>query len=159
MARKPKKRPVNTELAARVRHLIALDAANLMVRLRGRHDAMVGLFSRLRDRSPMMQTVHSWFLTADFSELAALEPFEQNAVNQFYSLVAELRWYLQYTEDMPALVRTKVTNFVRRLGEAHLKLTQVIGPPDAAGAPVVEGEVVGDTGTAEIVELQGKQQK
>jgi hypothetical protein len=155
MARKSKKRPLSTELAARVRHLIALDAANLMVRLRARHDAMVGLFSRLRDRTPMLQTVHSWFLTADFRELAALEPFEQNAVNQFYSLVGELRWYLQYTEDMPALVRQKVANFVRRLVEAHLKLTQIIGPPDADGAPVVEGEVVGDTGTAEIVELQG----
>jgi hypothetical protein len=156
MARKPKKRPLNTELAARVRHLVALDAANLMVRITARHDAMVSLFSRLRDRNPLLQTVHSWFLTVDFSELAALEPFEQNAVNQFYSLVGELRWYLQYTEDMPALVRTKVSNFVRRLAEAHLKLTQIIGPPDTDGAPVVEGEVVVEIRPADIVELQGK---
>lgn len=154
MAKRPRKKPADTTLAARVRHLIALDAANLMARLAARHDAMVSLFSRLRDRNPLLQTVHSWFLTADFAELAALEPFEQNAVNQFYSLVGELRWYLQYTEDMPALVRQKVTNFVRRLREAHLKLTQVIGPPDAAGAPVVEGQVVVEVATAQVVELE-----
>lgn len=154
MARRPRKKAGSTALAARVRHLVALDAANLMARLTKRHEAMVSLFSRLRDRNPMLQTVHSWFLTVDFSELAALEPFEQNAINQFYSLVSELRWYLQYTEDMPALVRQKVTNFVRRLVDAHVKLTQVIGPPDAAGAPVVEGEVVVEVAPAAVVELE-----
>jgi hypothetical protein len=162
MARRSRKQlggiqqPVQSALAARVRHLVALDAANLMARLTARHDPMVSLFSRLRDRNPMLQTVHSWFLSIDFAQLAALEPFEQNAVNQFYSLVGELRWYLQYTEDMPALVRQKVANFVRRLHEAHVKLTQVIGPPDADGAPVVEGEVIVETPAAEVVELERK---
>jgi hypothetical protein len=151
MGRRPKKKaPGATELAARVRHLVALDSANLMARLSKRNDAMVSLFSRLRDRTPMLQTVHSWFLTVDFSEMVALEPFEQNAVNQFYAQVSELRWYLQYTEDMPALVRQKTTAFVLRLQQAHLRLTQVIGPPDADGAPVVEGEVVVE---AQVVEL------
>jgi hypothetical protein len=149
--RSKKKAPGVTELAARVRHLVAIDAANLMARLNKRNDAMVSLFSRLRDRTPMLQTVHSWFLTVDFSELAALEPFEQNAVNQFYGHVGELRWYLQYTEDMPALVRQKVTTFVLRLQDAHVRLTQVIGAPDADGAPVVEGEVVTE---AQVVELE-----
>ena len=156
MARKPKKKVLSTELAARVRHLVALDAANLMARLLSRHEPMVSLFSRLRDRNPMMQTVNSWFLSVDFKELAALEPFEQNAVNQFYSLVGELRWYLQYTEDMPALVRQKVANFVRRMSEAHVKLTAIIGPPDADGAPVVEGEVVVEVTPAQVVELERK---
>ena len=147
-------RPHRTELSGRVRHLVALDAANVMTRLTARYEVMVTLFSRLRDRNPMLQSVNSWFLSIAFADLAALEPFEQNAINQFYSLLGELRWYLQYTEDMPALVRQKVSNFVRRLETAHVKLTQVIGPPDAAGAPVVEGVVVVDVPTAEIVDLE-----
>ena len=156
MARRSKKKPQETALAVRVRHMVALDAANLMARLTARHEPMVSLFSRLRDRNPMLQTVNSWFLSVEFKELVALEPFEQNAVNQFYSLVGELRWYLQYTEDMPALVRQKVGHFVRRLLAAHLKLTQVIGPPDADGAPVVEGVVVVEAAEATVVELDRK---
>jgi hypothetical protein len=154
MARRANRKPASTELAARVRHLIALDAANLMARIAARHEPMVSVFSRLRDRNPMLQTVHSWFLSVDFKELSALEPFEQNSVNQFYSLVGELRWYLQYTEDMPALVRQKVSNFVRRLVDAHVKLTAIIGPPDADGAPVIEGEVVVEVTPAAVVELE-----
>ena len=50
----------------RVRHLIALDASNVMRRLEARHAEMVALFSRLRDRAPMLETVHSWFDTAGF---------------------------------------------------------------------------------------------
>ena len=148
MARKAKSRAAGPSV--RVRHLIALDAANVMRRLDQRLPEMVALFSRLRDRAPMLQTVHSWFTTADFADLALLEPAEQQAVNAFYEELGELRWYLQYTEDMPALVRQKVTNFVRRLEEAHMKLTQIIGPPDADGAPVVEAVVV----EAQVVELE-----
>jgi hypothetical protein len=138
--RKPKPAP-QLALADRVRHLIALDAASVMTRLGARHDDMVALFSRLRDRSPMLETIDSWFLTISFGELAALTPAEQKAADDFYTLLGELRWYLQYTDDMPGLVQTRVTQFVRKMETAHRKLGLTIGPI-ARDAPVVDGEVV-----------------
>ena len=104
---------------------------------------MVSLFSRLRDRSPMLEAIGSSFSSITFSDLATLEPVEQTAVNQFYELLDELRWYLQYTEDMPTQVLLKVAVFVGRLETSHRQLTLVIGPASADGAPVVEAEVVG----------------
>src|SRR5688572_27011204 len=90
--------------AVGVRNLIALDAANVLRRLVSRHQDMVGRFSRLRDRAPMLETVKSWFLTISFADLSSLSPEEQGAGNTFYEQLAELRWYLQYTEDMPTQV-------------------------------------------------------
>jgi hypothetical protein len=136
------KRRKKRDGADRVRHLIALDAQTVMTRLGKRQTEMVSLFSRLRDRSPLLDVVHSWFETISFSELSAIEPAEQRAVTEFYELLGDLRWYLDYTEDMPLQVAQRVTKFVRELVAMHRKLTAAIGPADAEGAAVVTAEVV-----------------
>jgi hypothetical protein len=134
-----RKRP---DAAQRVRHLIAVDAATVMKRLGTRQGEMVRLFSRLRDRSPLLEVVHSWFQTISFAELAAIEPHEQRAVTLFYDLLSDLRWYMQYTEDMPLQVQQRVVKFVHELRTAHQQLTDVIGPADGEAAPVVEARVL-----------------
>jgi hypothetical protein len=142
MARKAKPRAKAAGPSVRVRHLIAVDAANVMRRLDQRLPEMVALFSRLRDRAPMLQTVHSWFQTADFADLALLEPPEQLAVNAFYEELGELRWYLQYTEDMPTTVASTVSARSKRLVETHARLVGVIGGPISRGAAAVDAEVI-----------------
>lgn len=137
-----KRKPKNRDTAERVRHLIAVDTATVMKRLATRQTEMVRLFSRLRDRSPLLEVVHSWFQTITFTELAAIEPHEQKAVNVFYDLLGDLRWYLQYTEDMPLQVQQRVVKFVLELRTAHRVLTEVIGPVDAEGAEVIEAKVL-----------------
>lgn len=138
-----RRKPPQPTRAQKVRHLIALDASNIMKRLALHHVEMVSLFSRLRDRAPMVETVKSWFCSVEFSALAELEPSEQAAANAFYQELGELRWYLQYTEDMPMRVQQEVVTRLAQLQTAHRKLTGAIGPPDAEGAPVVDAEVVG----------------
>jgi hypothetical protein len=130
------------EPAVRVRHLLAVDAQNVMTRLAARQDEMVALFSRLRDREPMLIVLDSWFESIAFAELASLEPTEQKAVNRFYEQVAELRWYLAWTEDMPGQVQAKLVAFVRRLEASFQELVATIGPPEAGGAKVLEVKVV-----------------
>ena len=125
-----------------MRHLIALDAQTVMRRLGARQAEMVALFSRLRDRSPLLDAVRSWFTSISFTELSAIEPPEQRAVIDFYELLGDLRWYLDYTEDMPLQVGQRVTQFVRELQVSHRKRTEAIGPPDARGAVVVEAQVL-----------------
>ncbi|MFL5322220.1 MAG: hypothetical protein ACJ790_21360 [Myxococcaceae bacterium] len=137
-----RKRTKDLGPAQRVRHLLAIDANNVLTRLRARTDEMVSLFSRLRDRTPMMETTRTWFFTITFTELALLEPNEQKAVNAFYEELDELRWYLHYTEDMPGQVQQKISGLVRSLEENHRRLTAAIGPPDAEGERVVVAEVV-----------------
>ncbi|MHB8418277.1 MAG: hypothetical protein ACYDCL_09385 [Myxococcales bacterium] len=125
----------------RIRHLLALDAKNVVDRLEVRLVEMVSLFSRLRDRGPLLTTVQSWFPSAGFGELAQLEPVEQRAVNDFYELLGQLRWYLQYTEDMPLQLERQVGLLFGRLQESHRRLTAVIGA-SGEGPAYVDAEVV-----------------
>ncbi len=137
MARAKKPRPGSGE-AARVRHLLALDADNVVRRLETKQDEMVALFSRHRSREPMLLVLKSWFTTITFPELALLEPREQKAVNAFHAALEELRWYVHYTEDMPSTVRTTLALQARRLVELRHALTTAIGSADDDGHPVVD---------------------
>lgn len=127
--------------AARVRHLLSLDAARVMARLAKRQGEVVRLFSRLRDRAPLLHMVASRFDSATFADLSALEPQEQVAAHAFHDLLDELRWYLTYTEDMPLTVQATLDQFARQLDDAHRALRTAIGAPH--GVPdVVDAEVV-----------------
>jgi hypothetical protein len=139
-SRRSPRRP--NEHAARVRHLLALDAANVMARLAARQDEMVSLFSRLRNREPLLEPLQSWFTSIAFGELVALAPAEQRAANTFYEQLGQVRWYLRYTEDMPGQVQLKLSALLRQLESAHAQLVAALGPPDSTGAPVVNAEVV-----------------
>jgi hypothetical protein len=136
----------SADAAKRVRHLISLDAFNLIGRLRTRRAEMVALFSRLRNRAPLLEAVRTWFDSVTFAELARLQPLEQQAISRFYEVHGELSWYLRYTEDMPLQIQLRLDEFWRRLEASHRRLTAAIGPPDAEGAPVVDAVVVTERG-------------
>jgi len=139
MARRPKHAPQ----AVRIKNLIALDAGNVVRRLEARREEMVALFSRLRDREPLLSTINTWFRTVGFGDLAQLELGEQAAVNQFYECLDELRWYFTYTEDMPSTAHQTLNTLQRRLQECHGLLLSALGPPAGVdGTTVVEAEVV-----------------
>lgn len=126
MARRktPRPRPVPKpdERAARVRHLVVLDATLLVARLEQHQHEMLRLFSRLRDRSALLAATHTTFPSIGFESLAALSPPQQRASTAFFELVASLRWYLQYTEDMPSTLGAELERSIGRLREALLVL-------------------------------------
>ena len=120
MRRKP------TDAQARVRHLILIDAANVMARLEGRLEEGVSLFSRRRDREPLLGTVQSLFASISFGELSVLEPEEQLAASEFHELLGELRFYLHYTEDMPGQLERRVALLVGMLRARHDRLNSAL---------------------------------
>lgn len=131
------------EATARVRNLIALDAANIMRRLDARRGEMFALFSRLRSREPMLSTISTRYTTATFQELVHLPVREQSVVDQFYECLDALRWYFTYTEDMPSTAQQTFNTLYRRLEETHRQLVATIGHPVSPdGTTVVEGEVL-----------------
>lgn len=142
MPRPAERRPKPTPHAKRVRHLIALDAQNAMTRLAARHEEMVQLFSRHRDRSALLRPLKSWFTDIAFADLVVLGTREQRAVNAFYECLEGLRWYLEFTEDMPGQVQLKLGQHLRGLRKSYEALTHTIGLPEADGAPVVEALLV-----------------
>ena len=117
MARRPL-----SDAAVRSMHLVALDSTNLVRRLDERHLEMVSAFSRLRDREGLLGSMRNVGLSARFEDVAALPPAVQTAVAAFYELVDELRWYFQFTTDMPGTLADRFTGYRKQLGEAHAVL-------------------------------------
>jgi hypothetical protein len=131
------------ETTARVRNLIALDAASIMRRLEARRSEMFVLFSRLRSREPMLSTLTTRYASATFHDLLNLPAHEQSVVDHFYECLDSLRWYFTYTEDMPSTAQQTFNTLHRRLEEAHRKLVATLGHPVTPdGVTVVEGEVL-----------------
>ena len=117
------------EMAARVRNLLAMDAAGIMRRLDARSDEMFALFSRLRSREPLLVTIASRYASGAFEQLIHLPEQEQAVVDFFYGRLDELRWYFTYTEDMPGTAQLIFTKLHKRLEEAYRVLVVTLGPP------------------------------
>ena len=140
-------RGLGSDKATRVRHLISLDARNVMTRLDARQSEMLALFSRLRDRTPMLSTIQCWFSSAQFGELVELDQREQVIVNGFYECLDELRWYFTYTEDMPSTAQLTLGLMLRKLEISYKHLLVALGPPVRPEGPTVVESV-----DAEVVE-------
>lgn len=108
-----------------------------MARLRLRQEEMIQLFSRLRDRAPLLTTLQTHFLSIRFGELVVLPPAEQIALHRFHDLLAELRWYFQYTTDMPLTVQTTVKLRLKAIEESYVVLDALLSAP-APEEPAVE---------------------
>lgn len=133
-----RRRASTSDAAVRVRHLLALDADQVLRRLERRQLEMLTLFSRLRERAPLLEAVDTQHGSITFGELALLTPAEQLAVARFYERLEALRWYLRYTEDMPQKVQTQLALHLDGLRAAHGALAAALGPPDGHGGPVVD---------------------
>lgn len=114
--------PATSSDAERVRHLVRLDARQVVERFNARQGEMIGLFSKLRDREALTLPVHSLLPTLRFADLVVLEPNEQDAVTKFMAVVEELRWYLGYTEHMPGALSDALESYGRALSLAHDEL-------------------------------------
>jgi len=124
----------------RIRNLIALDAEGLMGRLADRKDEMIAMFSRHREREPLLSPLRSWVPSASFQEIVLLAPEQQGAVARFYEELDGLRWYFRYTNDMPGTAQQVFDHRLRKLAAAYRELRESIGeahavPPPAAEAP------------------------
>ncbi len=114
----------------RVRSLIVLDAASIVKRLEQRKGEMISLFSRHRDREPLLNPLRSMVASADsFEELALFQPGQQAAILQFYEELDSLRWYFRYTVDMPGTAERVFASHHKRLLAAFQKLVELVGAP------------------------------
>ncbi|MCY1014232.1 hypothetical protein [Pyxidicoccus sp. MSG2] len=141
------------EMAARVRNLLAMDAAGVMRRLEARRDEMFALFSRLRSREPLLGTISSRYASGAFEQLIHLSEQEQAVVDHFYERLDELRWYFTYTEDMPGTAQLIFTKLHKRLEEAYRVLVVTLGPPmPPDGSRVVDVQAVRHEGPSPSTE-------
>lgn len=103
--------------ASRVLLLLQLDAQRLFERIKYREVEYMRIFSYRRTREHFKEIFKSRWDETSIEYLALCSEDVINSLDQFYTKVDELRWYLMNTEDMPATVSDNVNHYVHEIGE------------------------------------------
>lgn len=116
----------NDELTQRYLTLLKFDANNLFNRIRERKNEYLEIFAlrRTRDHFPMIFT--NRYEKTTVSDLAHCSTDLIQLLDQFYSLVDDMKWYLFKTEDMPNTVEDYLERRIIRLQKILVNLNLYI---------------------------------
>ena len=104
-----------SEEAMRILTLLKLDAQRLFERIEYRRPEYIQIFSVKRTRGHFPQIFKNRYEEIRLSELKNCSPEVIVGLDNFYSKVDELRWYLGVTEDMPITVEENIKSFIGEL--------------------------------------------
>lgn len=107
------------KVARRYLLLFKLDVQNLFNRLWGRKHEYITLFALKRSREHYETIFKSRYESATFDDLAYCDEETITALDQFYSYVEEIKWYLDHTQDMPNTIEDELTRMFHRLEDTY----------------------------------------
>ncbi len=105
----------NDEATQRVLLLLKLDANNLFNRIKDRKSEYLEIFAlrRTREHFPMIFT--NRYEDTTIAELSHCSTDLITILDQFYTHVEEINWYLFHTEDMPNTVEDYIDRKIKRM--------------------------------------------
>lgn len=115
-----------SEEAQRILVLLKLDARRVFERIKYREQEYLNVFSMKRTRahfSEIFKNRYDFILAKDLI-LCSQEVIV--GLDQFYTKVDEIRWYLNVTEDMPSRVTDKMHHHIKELEKFYDLLTLYI---------------------------------
>jgi hypothetical protein len=104
-----------SEESQRMLMLLKLDAKRVFERIKYRSPEYMYEFSLKRTRDHFPAVFNSRYDTVTMKELMLCGQEVIVGLDQFYTKVDEMRWYLNHTQDMPNRVEDKVHSHVREL--------------------------------------------
>jgi hypothetical protein len=127
--------------------LMKLDSDNVFNRINLRREEYIGIFALKRTRVHFAEIFNNRYDLARVEDLKYCGTETLTALNNFYSIVDEFRWYLTYTEDMPFTVREMADVMVVRLRKAlewlHKCIDAELGtPPTTPETPTGSEETI-----------------
>lgn len=145
----------NEELSVKVLMLLKLDAKNLFHRVKFRRVEYIDIFAAKRMREHFKDIFFTRYDSTTIKELINCSVDTITALDQFYTEVEELHWYLKHTEDMPVTIDDNLTRSIRKienhLATLNLYLDAELGINQEEEAVVTE-EVPGESPTISNVE-------
>lgn len=95
--------------------LLKFDANRLFDRIKYRAPEYLYEFSLKRTRDHFLEIFKNRYEIIAFQDLLLCGPEVLVALDQYYSLVDELRWYLNHTQDLPNRIEDKVFAYIKEL--------------------------------------------
>lgn len=100
-------------------HLLKADMKGLNDRLNNNYEDYMRVFSLKRRRDHFDDIFQTKFSTATIEQLAELSEDQFNLINEYYNRVNKTYLYLKFTEDMPAMVKDKVSSHLRDINKLY----------------------------------------
>lgn len=127
------------EAAQRILLLLKIDANNLFKRIKERKSEYLEIFALRRTRSHFPMIFRNRYENITISELSHCGPELITLLNEFYTHVEEMNWYLFETQDMPNTVENfvlrKITKLEKLLATLNLFLDAEMGVEGSSPIP------------------------
>lgn len=135
----------NTEATQRVLVLLKIDANNTFKRIKERKSEYLEIFALRRTREHFPRIFNNRYEGTSIMDLAHCSTELITTLDQFYTLVEEMSWYLFQTEDMPNTVEDyinrKIAKMQKLLATLNLFLDAELGI-DSGEAAELESQPV-----------------
>lgn len=115
-----------SEESQRILMLLKLDAKRLFERIKYRAPEYMYEFSLKRSREQFAQIFFNRYDSTTIKELMLCGQEVIAGLDQFYSKVDEMRWYLNHTQDMPNRVEDKLHSHIREMEKFYETLNLYI---------------------------------
>lgn len=119
------------ETKQRILLLLKIDANNLFKRIKTRKNEYLEIFALRRTRTHFPLIFRNRYEATTISELSQCGPELITLLDEFYSHVEEMSWYLFETQDMPNTVENyilrKIIKMEKLLGTLNLFLDAELG--------------------------------
>jgi hypothetical protein len=103
------------DYSGRILTLIQIDVNNLFDKIIKREKEYLTIFSIKRTREPFEYIFKNRYEDVPISDLKECSEELLVALDHFYRIIDDMRWYLFFTEDMPNTVEDRVYTFNREL--------------------------------------------
>lgn len=121
----------NDEATQRVLLLLKIDANNVFNRIKSRKLEYLEIFALRRTREHFPKIFNNRYQTTTIEDLSHCGTDLIISLDQFYSLVEDMSWYLYQTQDMPNTVEDyidrKIIRMEKTLGTLNLFLDAELG--------------------------------
>lgn len=125
-----------SELPERLRQLVAMEIERVVDDLTSRREFLLEIWSRHRDRTPLLDTIFTRWRSVAMTDLALLPTEAIAACELFHRELEELRLYFRFTEDMPTTMGDVYTGALARITEAGALAVRMLG--GAPPRPVID---------------------
>lgn len=106
----------NDEATQRVLMLLKIDANNVYNRIKSRKSEYLEIFALRRTREHFPVIFQNRYSGTSIMDLSHCSTDLIHGLDQFYTLVDDLSWYMFQTEDMPNTVEDFVDQKIARMG-------------------------------------------
>jgi hypothetical protein len=134
----------NDEMTQRVLMLLKIDANNVFRRIKDRKIEYLEIFALRRTREHFPMIFDNRYEQTSLENLIHCSTELITTLDQFYTPVEEMRWYLFQTEDMPNTVEDYIDRKIRRmeklLATLNLYLDAELGIQSETSSDVIPSE-------------------